>query len=676
MLPGSIRSNLASMLREACAPGHKKGRGMSGSESDPERPLDGRSPSPSSSPLVSILSIAELNRRPSRPPNHEAESRALLDLAQELATLPGGILQKLAEAALGLCRAHSAGLSLLEDGDQRSNFHWRAVAGQWAPHLHGATPRNSSPCGIVLDHNAALLCSHPERDFPYFSAVMPLLEEGLLIPFYIEGEAVGAIWIVAHDATRRFDAEDLRVITNLSTFAGAAYQTVRALEATQRLSAIVESSDDAIISKDLDGVVATWNGGAERVFGYTAEQAIGKSINMLIPADRPDEEPSIIERIRRGERIDHFETVRVRKDGSRVDISLSVAPVKDAEGKIVGASKIARDITARKQSDEALRRAEEEFRDFAENASVGMHWVGPDGIILWANRTEMQMLGYEPHEYIGHHIAEFHADRAVIDDILRRLSNRETLHNYEAVLRSKDGSSRHTLLNSNVLWDGDTFVHTRCFTRDVTERKQSEDRIAMLAREAEHRVKNVLSTVHATVSLSQADTPQDLKRAIEGRIRALASVHAMFVQSRWTGAELLSLITQELAPFCSDGETRARIGGPDLVLEPVAAQAIAVTVHELATNAVKYGALSVPEGQVDVEWSCTPDGRLLLRWVERGGPPVTPPTRAGFGTRVIEGMIRDQLNGDLRFDWDAEGLSCEIGMAACDQPNAPSSLRR
>jgi two-component sensor histidine kinase len=150
----------------------------------------------------------------------------------------------------------------------------------------------------------------------------------------------------------------------------------------------------------------------------------------------------------------------------------------------------------------------------------------------------------------------------------------------------------------------------------------------------------------------------------------------MFVQSHWTGAELLSLITQELAPFCSDGETRARIGGPDLVLEPVAAQAIAVTVHELATNAVKYGALSVPEGQVDVEWSCMLDGRLLLRWVERGGPPVTPPTRAGFGTRVIEGMIRDQLNGDLRFDCDAEGLSCEIGMAACDQSNAPSSLPR
>jgi hypothetical protein len=116
--------------------------------------------------LVSILSTAELNRRPSRPPDHAAENRALVALAQEMAISPDGILQKLAETALVLCRAHSAGLSLLEDDDQRSNFHWRAIAGQWAPHVNGGTPRNFGPCGTVLDRNVALMCSHPERDFP------------------------------------------------------------------------------------------------------------------------------------------------------------------------------------------------------------------------------------------------------------------------------------------------------------------------------------------------------------------------------------------------------------------------------------------------------------------------------------------------------------------------------
>ncbi len=385
--------------------------------------------------LSSMLSTAELSRRPSRAPDYEAENRALVALAQEMAASPGNILQKLADTALVLCRAHSAGLSLLEDGDQRARFHWRAIAGRWKPHVDGGTPRDFGPCGTVLDRNVALICSRPERDFPYWADVKPVLEEGLLIPFYIKGEAVGTIWVVAHDASRRFDSEDLRVMTNLGTFAAAAYQTLLALNATQGVAAIVESSDDAIVSKDLNGIITTWNKGAERIFGYTAEEVIGKPVTILIPPDRHEEEPTILERIRRGERIEHYETVRIRKDGSRVDISLTVSPVKNAEGKIIGASKIA---------------------------------------------------------------------------------------------------------------------------RDITERKRNEAQIAILAREAEHRAKNVLATVQATVHLTQSDTPDGLKHAIEGRIQALANVHRLFVESRWTGAELHSVVTDELAAYCQEGrDTRA-----------------------------------------------------------------------------------------------------------------------
>ena len=170
-----------------------------------------------------------------------------------MATSPDSVLQRLADTALDLCGAHSAGLSLLEEGDQRSNFHWRVIAGQWAPHVNGGTPRNFGPCGAVLDRNVAMVCSRPERDFPYWADVKPVLEEGLLIPFYIQGEAVGTIWVVAHDKSRRFDAEDLRLMTNLGTFAAAAYQTFLSLNATGQIASIVESSDDAIVSKDLDG---------------------------------------------------------------------------------------------------------------------------------------------------------------------------------------------------------------------------------------------------------------------------------------------------------------------------------------------------------------------------------------------------------------------------------------
>lgn len=487
--------------------------------------------------LRSMLSTAELLRRPSRPPDHKAESNALLALAQTMAASPEGILQKLADTSLTLCRAHSAGLSLLEEGDQKSNFHWRAIAGQWAPHIDGGTPRDFGPCGTVLDQNVAMVCSHPELDFPYWAPISPVLEEGLLVPFHIKGEAVGTIWVVAHDTSRRFDAEDLRLLTSLSSFAAAAYQAWLSLNVIQQIASIVESSDDAIVSKDLDGVITTWNKGAEQIFGYKTDEVIGKPILILIPPDQLYEERTILERIRRGERIEHYETVRVRKDGSSIDISLSVSPLKSADGKIIGATKIA---------------------------------------------------------------------------------------------------------------------------RDITERKRNEAQIAALAGEAEHRARNVLATVQATVHLSHSDTPEALKHAIEGRIQALANVHRLFVESRWIGAELHNLAKEELAAYSQDEEGRTRIEGPKVVMRPDVAQAVAVALHELATNAAKHGALSVAEGRVQVEWSYASDGRLVLRWTERNGPPVKPPTRHGFGTRVMADMIQGQLKGEMRFDWRPEGLACEI----------------
>jgi PAS domain S-box-containing protein len=431
-------------------------------------------------------------------------------------------------------------------------------------------------------------------------------------------------------------------------------------EIAQRLASIVESSEDAIIAKTLEGIITSWNKSAERVFGYAAEEVIGKPITILVPADRQGEEEEILKRIRSGQRVEHFETVRQRKFGGLIDISLTVSPIRNSHGKILGVSKIARDITERKRAAEAARRAEEEVRDFVENASVGMHRVDADGIILWANRTEMEMLGFAREEYIGRHIADFHVDRPLIEDILRRLANRETLLNYEARLRCKEGSVRHVLINSNVLWDGDRFVHTRCFTRDITDRKASEAQIATLAREAEHRARNVLATVQATVQLSQSDTPQGLKQVIAGRIQALANVHTLFVKSRWAGAELRNLVTQELSPYCRDGDTRARIDGANVLLEPNAAQAIAVCLHELATNAAKHGALSSPEGRLHIAWSRAADGRLMIRWTETNGSLVAQPTRRGFGMRVMERMVQNPLKGEIRFEWPPEGLACEI----------------
>ena len=148
-------------------------------------------------------------------------------LAEQLAASPDTILQKLTDAALTLCGADSAGISLLEPDGKR--FYWPAISGQWAGHVGGGTPRDFGPCGTVLDCDASLLFSHPELDFDYFAPVTPLVEEALLMPFYVNGEAVGTVWVVIHDLSRRFDSEDLRLMTDLGAFAASAYQALGSL---------------------------------------------------------------------------------------------------------------------------------------------------------------------------------------------------------------------------------------------------------------------------------------------------------------------------------------------------------------------------------------------------------------------------------------------------------------
>ena len=166
-----------------------------------------------SASLESVLSTDELNARPSRPPNYEIESRALRAIAQHMADSPQTTLQKLVEVALEICQAGSAGVSLLSK--KSGDFYWLAIAGAWKPHIGGGTPRDFGPCGVVLDRNAVQLFTRPERYFPYLASVSPPIAEALLAPFYVEGKAVGTVWVIAHDPARRFDAEDMRLIEGL-----------------------------------------------------------------------------------------------------------------------------------------------------------------------------------------------------------------------------------------------------------------------------------------------------------------------------------------------------------------------------------------------------------------------------------------------------------------------------
>ena len=229
-------------------------------------------------PLESVLSTEELNRRPSRAPDFEALSGALVSLAQALTDSPERILQKLVDTALELCRAQSAGISLVEEENGRGIFRWHGVAGRFRSHLWGTTPREFSPCGTVLDTDAVQLMTDLDRHFTYFAEVEPRIVEALLIPFHVGGQAVGTIWVIAHDKTRKFDREDARVITTLGEFAAAAYQ---ALSATFTLKSVFATIREPLLVLDGDLRVETASGSFYQTFQVTAGVTEGRHISQL-----------------------------------------------------------------------------------------------------------------------------------------------------------------------------------------------------------------------------------------------------------------------------------------------------------------------------------------------------------------------------------------------------------
>jgi len=314
-----------------------------------------------------------------------------------------------------------------------------------------------------------------------------------------------------------------------------------------RLAAIVTSSDDAIISKRLDGVITSWNAGATRIFGYEADEIVGQHITRLIPAELQDEEGVIISKLRAGERIDHYETVRVGKDGRRLDISLTVSPMRAANGEIIGASKVA---------------------------------------------------------------------------------------------------------------------------RDITDKKQTEKLQQLLVEELNHRVKNTLATVQAIAnqSLVRAKSQKDFVTSFSGRLQALAKLHTLLTQTNMRGTDLSELIASQVR-LGSPDEDRVSINGPFLFLGPQEANHLGMVLHELTTNARKYGALSATGGRLAVSWEVRTNGgrRLLMQWTESNGPKVRAPDSRGFGMTLIEQTVR-VVGGEVSMHFAEDGLKCRIDWPLAEAP--------
>ena len=256
----------------------------------------------------------------------------------------------------------------------------------------------------------------------------------------------------------------------------------RSLELEQQkewFEVTLTSIGDGVVTIDVLGNITFMNPVAGSMTGWNVTEARGQPVarafDILDESTRLPVEIPARTALTTGEGVRLASNTSLRaRDGSEIPVEVSASPIRDRQGDAVGAVMVVRDVTSRRRAESALRRSEQLLSDFFENAAVGLHWVGPDGIVIRVNQTELDLLGYAKDEYVGHHIAEFHADAHVIEDILTRLGCGEALQGYEARLRCKDGAVRHVLISSNVLWEDGKFIHTRCFTRDVTAQKLAE----------------------------------------------------------------------------------------------------------------------------------------------------------------------------------------------------------
>lgn len=287
-------------------------------------------------------------------------------------------------------------------------------------------------------------------------------------------------------------------------------------------------------------------------------------------------------------------------------------------------------------------------------------WDRVNSDCLW-DEGQYRVFGVDPASFtvtpqsVGELI--YPEDRGKVERAFVRVAETGEPHELEFRICRPDGEMRWCAGTAAATLNAEKrVVRISGVTADITDRKKAEERQALLAREVDHRAKNALALVQAIVRMTRGSNVEAYVAAVEGRIKALSRVHTVLSQSRWEGAVLGGLVDEELAPYRTGDPDKVIATGPEVVLQPAAAQTLALALHELVTNAAKYGALSTLTGRVRLSWELKPEG-LELRWAESGGPPVQP-AAPGFGTRIVMASIERQLGGKVTFDWRPQGLRC------------------
>jgi PAS domain S-box-containing protein len=390
---------------------------------------------------------------------------------------------------------------------------------------------------------------------------------------------------------------------------------------------------------------------------------IGRSVYEILP-DLPLRWWKIHVRVLAGEELAHEEDFFPRKDGCVYWVRWSMKPWRTADGRIGGALLYAEMINEKVEARRALANSEERFRSSLLHSPLPVLSFDDQERILALSESWLDQTGYSREELrriedwtaraFGEHSGE------VLERIRQIISTEPEAERDEQIIRTKDGRDRiWGFVTSAVGTQSDGRRLFVCVAQDLTDSKAHEEHIRLLLREVNHRSKNMLSVVQAIARQTAAREPKDFIGRFAERIQALAANQDLLVRNAWRGVEIEDLVRAQLAPFADLIGSRIVVRGPELRLNAAAAQAIGLTLHELATNAGKYGALSTGRGRVDVCWGT--DGDILsMSWTERDGPPAAPPERRGFGTTVITSMAKATVSGEVHLDYGPSGLVWQL----------------
>jgi PAS domain S-box-containing protein len=570
--------------------------------------------------LESILCTEELQRRPSRPPDYEKENQGLVKLVSALADSPTTIFRTLAETIQDITQCDSAGLSLLtRDGKtphvDGKRFYWPAIAGIWNPHVGGGTPRNFGPCGDVLDQDRALLFTHFERRYPYLMPVNPAAEECLLVPFYVDGKAVGTIWGIMHSDRRKFDAEDDRVMASLGKFASSAYQALVHIEELKvqvaerekaeaevrqlasgleaKIRRLVEANVVGIVMWNLEGAITGANEAFLRMVQYDREDLASGRVRWadLTPAEWRGHAEQAVADLKATGMFHPFEKEYLRKDGSRVPVLLGGA-LFESDGNDGVAFVL--DLSEQKRAERALRRSEAFLAEGQHLGRIGsFSWRVSTDEITWS--TELYRI-YEldigvpvTFELIRSRV---HPEDVSLIEKMRMVDGaREDGHDFEWKYRllMPDRSIKYMHAVAHATRDRDGQLEYIASVQDVTVRR--------LAEEARDKARSELAHVARVMTLGTltASIAHELNQPLSGIVtnastclRMLAADPPNVDGARETarrtirdGNRASEVITRLRALFCKKDATTESVNLNDAALE-----VIALSLADLQKNGV------------------------------------------------------------------------------------------